>query len=244
MTKSAKQTVTISFFKYHGSKKIWGMKQMFLSRFPMRRMEGLQFFKPLGTGSGAGYSIWPDFSVYGMLAVWESHEQANAYLGSHLFRHFVKNSVEQYTIFLKPLSSRGSWSGFDKWEFSDADTTSSLICVLTRATLRNRFLFKFLRMVPRVSAELINHQGLIFSKGIGEFPVIEQATFSVWENASCLDAFVNKPNHMVAIREAKKHSGFKEEMFTRLWPYHVTGTWQGKDPLKVYLSDSSNSRQL
>jgi spheroidene monooxygenase len=142
------QVVTISFFKYRGLNKIWGMMQMFLSRSPMRKMEGMQFFKPLGTGGGAGYSIWPDFSVYGMLAVWESHEQANAYLESHLFRRFTQRSVEQYTIFLKPISSRGSWSGFNKWEFSDADTTSSLICALTRATLHKHFLFRFWRMVP------------------------------------------------------------------------------------------------
>ncbi|MBE0662390.1 MAG: spheroidene monooxygenase [Bacteroidales bacterium] len=220
------------------------MKQMRLSVSPMRKMEGLQFFKPLGTGSGTGYSMWPDFSVYGLLAVWKSHEQANSYLESQLFRNFVNNSVEQYTIFLTPISSHGSWSGFNKWEFADADTTSSLICVLTRASLRKRFLFRFLRLVPRISAELINHQGLIFSKGIGEYPVFEQATFSIWENASCLDAFVGKPNHMEAIRKAREHSGFKEEMFTRLRPYLAIGTWQGKDLLKDYLSDSSNSGHL
>jgi len=204
---------------------------------------GIAVFKPLGTGSGAGCSIWPDFSVYGMLAVRESHEQANAFLESHLFSRFVKNSVEQNTVFLKHLSSRGSWSGFNKWEFSDTDTTSSLICALTRATLRKHFLFRFWRMIPRVSTEHVNHQGLIFSKGIGEYPVFEQATFSIWENVSFLDAFANNSYHMVAIREARKHRGFKEEMFTRLRPYCTTGTWQDKDPLLAYLSDSPDSGQ-
>jgi len=69
------QTVTVSFFRYRGFQKIWGMMQMVASRAPMRSMTGLQFFKPLGTGSGVGYSIWPDFSVFGMLGVWENRKR-------------------------------------------------------------------------------------------------------------------------------------------------------------------------
>lgn len=211
--------------------------QMFLSRSPMRKMEGMQFFKPLGTGSGAGYSIWPDLAVYGMLAAWESHEQANSYLESHLFRRFTQRSVEQFTIFLKPISSRGSWSGFNKWEFSDAETENNLICALTRASLRKRFLYKFWSMVSHVSDEHTNRKGLIFTKGIGEYPWVEQATFSIWENVSDLEAFVQNTYHIVAVREVRKRNGFREEMFTRLQPYHATGTWMGKNPLKPYLSD-------
>lgn len=233
------QTVTVSFFRYRGYKKIWGMMQMLLSRPDMRNMPGLQFFKALGTGSGAGYSFWPDLSVYGMLAVWESHKHAQSYLESAFFHRFIRNSHEQFTIFMKPISSRGSWSGFKKWEFSEADMDSSIIGALTRATLRKRFLFKFWSMVPRVSTEHANHKGLIFSKGIGEYPWFEQATFSVWENASDLEMFAYNSYHMVAIKEARKRKGFKEEMFTRLKPYHAVGAWQGKNPLKPYLSDFS-----
>jgi spheroidene monooxygenase len=235
MTKSARQTVTLSLFRYRGFKKIWGMKQMLLSRPYMRKMAGMQFFKPLGTGSGTGYSSWPNFSVYGMLAVWESHEHAVAYLESHLFSRFTRNSLEQYTIFLNPVSSRGSWSGFNRWEFSDADPGNDLICALTRATLRTHFLIKFWSMVPRVSEEHVNYKGLIFTQGIGEYPWVEQATFSIWENVSYLDAFAYKSYHMHAIREVRKQNGFKEEMFTRLRPYNARGTWHGKNPLKTYL---------
>ncbi len=74
------QTLTISFFRYKGlANKFWGMSQMYLAREPMQKMAGLEFFKPLGTGSGAGYSIIPDFSVYGILAVWEDVSYAEAF---------------------------------------------------------------------------------------------------------------------------------------------------------------------
>jgi spheroidene monooxygenase len=211
------------------------MMQMLNSRRPMRKSKGLLFFKPLGTGSGAGYSSIPDFSVYGMLAVWESHTFAAEFLSSPLFRRFIQNSNEQFTVFLNPISSRGSWSGFDKWEFSEPGADNQLICALTRATLRLRFLSKFWSLAPRVSEEHKNHRGLLFSKGIGEYPWIEQATFSIWENTESLDEFANNTFHRVAIDEARKHNGFKEEMFTRFKPYHTEGTWQGRNLLRNYL---------
>jgi len=107
------QTLTISFFRYGSlTNKIWGMSQMYLVRKPMRKMAGLEFFKPIGTGSGAGYSIIPDFSVYGILAVWEDISAAEAFLKSKLFSDFEQHSSEQYTIFMQPLLAKGSWSGF------------------------------------------------------------------------------------------------------------------------------------
>ena len=179
-TTDTSQTVTVSFFRYRGFQKLWGMMQMAASRPPMHKMEGLRFFKPVGTGSGAGYSILPDFSVYGMLAVWENEGDADRFLSSVLFRKFIAHSIEQYTVFLKPLSSKGSWSDFHGWKFSAPLMDNHLISALTRATLKIRFLVKFWSMVPRVSREHEGFRGLIFTKGIGEYPLIEQATFTIW----------------------------------------------------------------
>mgnify|MGYP000060266819 CR=1 FL=1 len=124
-----------------------------------------------------------------MLAVWQNHDDALAFHSSPFFGRFIKNSIERYTVFLEPLSSRGSWSGFNNWEFSEPLPGNELICALTRATLRKRFLFRFWCLVPSVSAEHQNHRGLLFSKGIGEYPWFEQATFSIWEDFECLDEF-------------------------------------------------------
>lgn len=232
------QTVTVSFFRYRDLQKIWGMMQMALSRRPMSAMKGLHFFKPLGTGSGVGYSIWPDFSVYGMLAVWENEEDAGRYLASGLFSKFKRHSEEQYTVFLKPVSSKGSWSGFSGWKFSSPIPGNTLISALTRATLRKRFLLKFWSMVPRVSREHQGYPGLIFTKGIGEYPLFEQATFTIWEKTAHMEGFAWQTFHGVAVRETRKRKGFKEEMFTRLQPFRSEGTWRGTDPLATYLQSS------
>lgn len=228
------QTVTISFFRYGGLNKIWGMKQMYSARAPMKAMKGLQFYKPLGTGSGVGYSVWPDWGVYGMLAVWENEQCAMDYLESDLMRSFQNHSREVYTIFLKPISSRGTWTGFGDWQFSDPMPESSLVAALTRATLRPKFLFKFWQMVPGVSAEHDGYKGLIFTKGVGEIPLFEQATFSIWENVESMEEFAYKTFHGEAVKITRKYHGFREEMFTRLKPYRAVGSWKGADPLKVH----------
>jgi spheroidene monooxygenase len=235
--KEKKQIVTISFFRYEGfSNKRWGMGQMYRVREPMRRMAGVQFFKPLGTGSGLGYSIIPNLSLFGLLVVWESREAADRFMEGPLFGSFKSHSAEQYTIFLKPLSSRGSWSGFSDWSFHEHPGDTPLIAALTRATIKTRFLYGFWRMVARTSREHSQSKGLIFSQGIGEIPFFEQATFTVWEDFESMRQFAFESFHGEAIAKTRKNNGFREEMFTRLLPYDTRGTWLGQDKLRTCLS--------
>lgn len=225
----------MSFFRYHGINKLWGMKQMYGARAPMRKMPGLVFFKPLGSGSGVGYSIWPDWSVWGMLGVWQNEESAKNYLNSALYSAYKDHCVEHYTIFLKPISSRGSWSGFSDWQFSDPNPQSTLIAALTRATLKTRFLLGFWAMVPRVSREHEGYRGLLFTKGVGEIPLMEQATFSVWSDVKAMEEFAYQTFHGDAVKITRQKKGFSEEMFTRLKPYKAVGQWRGVNPLAPYL---------
>lgn len=232
------QTVTMSFFRYRGRNKLWGMKQMYSARAPMRKMPGLVFFKPLGSGSGVGYSIWPDWAVWGMLGVWQNEAAAKNFLNSKLYDDYTNHSVEQYTIFLKPISSRGSWSGFDGWQFSDPNPDSTLVAALTRATLKKSFLFKFWSMVPRVSREHEGYKGLLFTKGVGEIPLMEQATFSVWSSVKDMEEFAYQTFHGDAVKITRQNKGFSEEMFTRLKPYAAVGQWRGENPLVPYFGDA------
>ncbi len=57
------QTTLISFFQYAGIKNKWhAFGRMGRSPIVQKNTKGLSFFKPLGTGSGNGFSIKPDFS--------------------------------------------------------------------------------------------------------------------------------------------------------------------------------------
>ena len=52
--------------------------------------------------------------------------------------------------------------------------------------------------------------------GIGELPLVEQATFSVWSNAEALEGFAYRsPNHAKRIRETHRYGWYSEEQFTR-----------------------------
>jgi spheroidene monooxygenase len=235
----SEQIATISFFRYRGIKnKLWGMSQMYKARAPMRKMHGIEFFKPLGTGSGAGYSVIPDFHVYGMLAVWHSKADAEAYVMSGLYEAFKAHSVEHYTIFMHPISSKGSWSGYSNWKPNAEANQSGLISAITRATLKKHFLYKFWRMVPRVSFEHKDAEGLLFSKGIGEIPLLEQATFTVWKDKKDMERFAYQSFHSEAISITRLKKGFSEEMFTRLKPYRAIGSWNNKNPIQEYLAVS------
>ena len=65
------QTLTsITFFSFTKNK-FWAFKQMGLAPFLLDNVKGLLFFKFLGTGGGKGFSLWPDFSTYAFMGVWE-----------------------------------------------------------------------------------------------------------------------------------------------------------------------------
>jgi spheroidene monooxygenase len=230
------QTVTVSFFRYPLGERRWGMKQMWVSRKRMQAMPGLKFFKPFGTGGGAGFSIRPDLSTYGILAVWESETHANAFVQSDYFEELRSHSAEYYTIFLHPLSSRGSWSGFADWQCVADAAEEGVMGVITRATIKPRFAWKFWTMVPRTSKDHEGFRGLLFSRGIGEVPLTEQATFSIWTDSDSMKEFAYKTFHAKAITETRKRKGFREEMYTRLKPFRTLGTWGGEDPIQRHLA--------
>ena len=235
------QTTTISFFRYSGfSNRLWGMRMMRDVRKPLRNHSGVTFFKPLGTGGGAGYSLKPDFSVYGLLVVWDSEELATEFLESALYQSFIAHSTEQYTLFLQAVRSKGSWSGFHKWRFAASDAPLEPVAALTRATLKPGFLIPFWRMTPRVSREHENYKGLLFSKGVGEIPFLEQATFTVWESVADMESFAFRTFHGDAVRLTRERDGFSEQMFTRFRVLKTYGKWNGVNPLRGMIPENQN----
>ena len=60
------QTTLISFFKYSGVKNKWeALARMGRPPILEKKISGLSFFKPLGTGSGNGFSIKPIYVKQG-----------------------------------------------------------------------------------------------------------------------------------------------------------------------------------
>lgn len=230
------QITTLTFFRYKGFfNRVWGMSMMGRIYSVMPKNKSVLFFKPLGTGGGSGYSIVPDFGVYGLLTVWRDISDAEDFLKSALYNQSVAHSTEQYTLFLKAIHTKGSWSGFSGWEINTESSDVEAIATLSRASIRPGFLIPFWRMTPRVSKELKETKGLIFTKGIGELPLMEQATFSIWENKEALRFFALNTYHGETMEITRDKEGFSEEMFTRFRPLKAVGTWNGENPIEKLL---------
>jgi hypothetical protein len=107
------------------------------------------------------------------------------------------------------------------------------VAAVTRARLRLRRAGEFWRAAPPVAADLAARPGLLFTSGIGEWPVGVQGTFSVWESAGALTEFAYRgAAHRAAIRQAAARGWFAEELFARFAVLGASGTVDGRDPLR------------
>jgi len=71
--------------------------------------------------------------------------------------------------------------------------------------------------VPGSSKGLENQPGLIFAKGVGELPLVEQATLSLWDNVQAVQTFAYKgKSHAPMVRKTRETGWYSEEMFVRM----------------------------
>ena len=231
---------TLTLFRFPSLlKKIWAFGQMQFAHASLSKTAGLHFYKLLGSGRDLGFNPLPDWGVYGLLCVWDNEKAAEDFFShSKIFQRYVSKTNEQWTVYMKPIQTKGMWSGGNPFTPStDLDATNPLIAVITRATIKLHKLGIFWKFVP-ISQRPIQ-QGcpvLIYTKGIGEAPLIQMATFSLWENATALKNFAyNSPEHREAITKTHQINWYHEEMFTRFQPYRSIGKWEGQNILETYL---------
>ena len=229
------QLTTLTFFRYRGAKhKIWAFSMMQFAHKQLGNVPGLRFYKLLGSGKGNGFNPWPDYGVYALLQVWEAEEEANAFFErSPLMERYRRHSEEQWTLFMKPIKADGQWSGQNPFEpDQEFSSEQSHIAVITRATIKKRLLRKFWKYVPTSEKPLMDNPGLIYTKGVGEVPFLQMATFSLWKDPESLRCFAyESKEHAKAIKLTRSLDWYSEEMFVRFKPYRSIGTWRGQDPL-------------
>ena len=228
------QITTISFFKYTSLRnKFWGLKMMQFAHKGLVNTEGLSFYRLLGSGKGKGFNPFPDWSVYSLLQVWETEEAAHTFFdSSDLIQQYSERTDELFTLYMKNISAGGTWVGKNPFE-KGADLDSTLpIAVITRATIKWNWLIRFWKYVPTSQEPLDGNEGLIYTKGIGEIPIVQMATFSLWKNFEAVKQFAyNSKEHQEAVRRTRKNEWYREELFARFQPYKSVGTWGGKDLL-------------
>jgi len=190
-------------------------------------VRGMSFYKLMGSGKGMGFNPFPDWGTYALLQTWNSEEDALEFMhSSELMRKYKNHCLENWTVFMRNISAHGTWDGGNPFLQGYTDEDIPYIAVITRATIRTRSLIRFWKYVPTSQIPLIGNTGLVYTKGIGEVPIVNMATFSLWEDKDSLQKFAyQSKEHHKAIEMTRELNWYKEELFSRFQPYMTLGSW-------------------
>jgi hypothetical protein len=180
---------------------------------------GLCFGKMLGSGAGAGFSVWPDWGTYAWFTVWEHADQADAFWANDpMFLDLQTYADQVFGWEATPLRGHGTWNGREPFEFPSTPSASAgPVSVLTRASIRRSQALRFWWNVPAASRRIADQPGIRYAKGVGEYPLIEQATLSVWASAAQLDEFAYRSRqHAPMVKKTRQYDWYREEMFVRM----------------------------
>jgi len=217
---------------------VWGVSgqgiasafmRMGLQRRTLRRLPGLTFAKLMGTGSGETFTMRDaDPGHWAALTTWLDHDHAQEFGDSSIARAWNSSANEHLTVTMRPLVSRGRWSGRDPFAVPDTKAGPGPIAAITRARIKPSMWSKFWSAVPPVSLDLRDDPGVAFTLGIGEAPVGLQGTFSIWRNAKAISDFAyRRPAHAEVVRKTHELDWYAEEMFTRFQVPEIEGTYAG-----------------
>lgn len=226
------QAVSVSFFRFDGLwNRLWVLGQMGAARFALRRIPGLTFFKLFGSGTGEGFTPIPNWGVYAILAVWPDLETAQkAVASAPVYGRWRRHASEAATLYVSALSSRGRWDGSEPFAIEKMATMPSTMAILTRATIKKRHALAFWRETPDISGHVREQPHLKFKIGLGEVPLFQQVTFSVWDDAEAMKAFAYRSAfHGEAVKRVRANGWFKEELYARFAILAAEGRWEGRD---------------
>lgn len=224
-------TATLSLFRFQGlGPKLWVIGQMALARLALRREPHLMFWKLCGSGTGEGFTPKPNWGVWAILAVWPDAATAREHVAqSPVWRRWRAHAAEASTVYMSPLSARGSWAGVNPFvpETHPADPEGPL-AVLTRASVKPGRALRFWKRVPDISAVIGQDPNVLFKIGIGEVPLLHQITFSIWPDAASMARFARGDGpHGRAIKAVRDEGWFTDELYARFRVLGVEGIWNG-----------------
>ena len=208
---------TISFFKYKKNK-FWAFTQMGKGYDIFTNVKGLSFVKLLGTGAGAGFSLYPDFSTYSILCVWKNEKFARDFIENSQHSKIIsEKAYSRNDYFLNTIQSHGLWDGSNPFnKVAKFKSTKNKIGIITRANLNMYRILEFWSSVPKASNAIKKAKGVSWYKGIGEWPLIQQATFSVWESIEHVKNFAyGEGLHKDIVQKTKRRNWYKEDLFAR-----------------------------
>jgi len=208
--------------------RLWGWSRIVKGPQGLQGVPGLLFSKVLGSGYEGGFGLRPSPSRQGLFGLFESLPTAQEFIqNSTVLQAYQERSSEFYCVLLKTWSCRGSWDG-QSLDVCTAQPIKGPVAALTRASIRLGKAPEFWRHAPPSQTALSNAKGCQLAVGLGEAPFVRQATFSIWDSVSDMNAYARSGAHLEAIQAAVQNDYFSESMFARFVPLQVQGQWQGK----------------
>ncbi len=196
------------------------------------QVDGLRFWRLLGTGRGDHTGAGADLRRTALFAVWEDESALEQFLTGHRIARRWTRAEEVWHVRLRTIGGHGRWRDVDPLAGLGEGSADGRIAILTRADVRRGAWREFGRAGREVDAELRTAAGLIDVVGIGEAPVGRLATFSLWESLDAARQFAYAmPRHRRVIDQTRNGDWYGEELFARFEPYGSQGTWDGRDPL-------------
>jgi hypothetical protein len=201
------------------------MLRMAVDRRRLRALPGVRFAKLLGTGNGTTFGPGDaDLTRWVALTVWDSPADAARFDASPTGRAWARLSTASVRLDLRPLHSRGTWSGHAPFVVENGSRTDGEVLALTRARLAPARALTFWRAIPPVVAAFHEADGVLSSFGVGEAPIGWQGTISVWRSTADLMEFAYRhPEHRAAIARTPTARWYAEELFARFAVLDVAG---------------------
>lgn len=214
------QITTLTILTYQGfTDKFWALSMMQFGHRYMKSVQGQSFYKLLGSGK-ENFNPFPDWNVYAVLQVWEDKSFAEDFFKTHkLSQLYQRHADKMEVLYLESIQARGLWNGKNPFQSSVKPKDireEDQIAVITRASIKTNMLIKFWKFVPESQRPLENAEGLLYTKGFGELPFVEMATFSIWKTLDHLQTYAYQSHeHIKAIQKTRKLDWYSEELFSR-----------------------------
>lgn len=240
-------TAILTLTRYKTSHIFFALNAMGLFRPFLWLNKQFRFYRLLGCGRNGTFDLHPDWNQYGIFTISDSDQFERSlmdenymmwkklYYGKFVASWWKLFGVETWTVVLKPIMAHGQWGGEEVFAGLPAPSPiNGPVAVLTRASIRIGKAKEFWRNVPPVEQQMGTAEGLIFSVGIGEMPVLRQSTFSIWKDLNTMKSFAyNMQQHREVIRKTREEKWYSEELFARFVPLQIAGTLNGVNYIEV-----------
>lgn len=205
----------------------WGWSRVALGERPLRDLPGLRFARALGSGHDGGFGLRPSLTRQGLFACFDSLHAADAFVAGERVRAYRDHARELLVVTLRATSCRGHWDGQVIGVGAPGVAPGEPLAALTRAAIRPAAAAAFWARAPAAQAGLESAPGCRLAAGLGEAPLLRQATFSLWNSVAAMDAYARSGAHAAAIADAHRLGFFAESMFVRFRPLALQGVWKG-----------------